>query len=316
MSGAVDSVNAANDASLIDWVVLTRGDRPTALSAAVASLRASRSTGLIVVVLNGPLDDATIELADGATIELADGLADGLSDRGVIVVESAENLGVPGGRDLGFESTRTPLVGFLDDDARLVSTDSLGSVVEQFATHHSLGAMSLRLVDEDGNTSRRHVPRRGAGGADQSGPVVTFLGGASIIRRSAYLTAGRYWADLVYGHEELDLAWRLIEHDYSIRYEADISVYHPHTEISRHADGWWRTGRNRVLIARRNLPVPIMVVHSLAWLGIGTLRAPGGPCRRRYVGGWFGAWRVTVDRDPMSWSTLRRLRRLGRFPIV
>ena len=309
MAAAVDSANSANNGSLIDWVVLTRGDRPEALAAAVASLRASPTTGSIVVVLNGP--------EAGTTIQLAGGLSDdGLSDDDVIVVESAENLGVPGGRDLGLESTRTPLVGFLDDDARLVSTDSLGSVVEQFATNHSLGAMSLRLVDEDGNTSRRHVPRRGTGGADQSGPVVTFLGGASIIRRSAYLTAGRYWADLVYGHEELDLAWRLIEHNYSIRYQADISVYHPHTEISRHADGWWRTGRNRVLIARRNLPAPIMVVHSIAWLAIGTLRAPGGPCRRRYVSGWFGAWRVTVDREPMSWSTLRRLRRLGRFPIA
>ena len=305
MSAAVDSANPANNGSLIDWVVLTRGDRPEALAAAIASLRASPTTGSIVVVLNGPEAGTTIELA-GA----------GLSDDDVIVVESAENLGVPGGRDLGLESTQTPLVGFLDDDARLVSTDSLGSVIQQFATDHSLGAMSLRLVDEDGNTSRRHVPRRGAGGADQSGPVVTFLGGASIIRRSAYLTAGRYWADLVYGHEELDLAWRLIEHNYSIRYQADISVYHPHTEISRHADGWWRTGRNRVLIARRNLPAPIMVVHSIAWLAIGTLRAPGGPCRRRYVSGWFGAWRVTVDREPMSWSTLRRLRRLGRFPIA
>ena len=308
MAAAVDSANPANNGSLIDWVVLTRGDRPAALAAAVTSLRASATTGSIVVVLNGP--------EVGTTIELSDGFSDGFSDDRVIVVESAENLGVPGGRDLGLESTQTPLVGFLDDDARLVSADSLGSVVEQFATNHSLGAMSLRLVDEDGNTSRRHVPRRGTRGADRSGPVVTFLGGASIIRRSAYLTVGRYWADLVYGHEELDLAWRLIEHDYSIRYEADISVYHPHTEISRHADGWWRTGRNRVLIARRNLPAPVMAVHTLAWLAIGTLRAPGGPCRRRYVGGWFGAWRVTVDRDPMSWSTLLRLRRLGRFPIA
>ena len=308
MAAAVDSAHPANNGSLIDWVVLTRGDRPAALAAAVTSLRASATTGSIVVVLNGP--------EAGTTIELSDGFSDGFPDDRVIVVESAENLGVPGGRDLGLESTQTPLVGFLDDDARLVSADSLGSVVEQFATNHSLGAMSLRLVDEDGSTSRRHVPRRGTRGADRSGPVVTFLGGASIIRRSAYLTVGRYWADLVYGHEELDLAWRLIEHDYSIRYEADISVYHPHTEISRHADGWWRTGRNRVLIARRNLPAPVMAVHTLAWLAIGTLRAPGGPCRRRYVGGWFGAWRVTVDRDPMSWSTLLRLRRLGRFPIA
>lgn len=305
MSAAVDSANPANNGNLIDWVVLTRGDRPTALAAALASLRASPSTGSIVVVLNGP--------AAGATIDPGSLGGPGAA---VMVVESAENLGVPGGRDLGLESTQTPLVGFLDDDARLVSTDLLGSVLQQFASDPSLGAMSLRLVDDNGNTSRRHVPRRGAGGADRSGPVVTFLGGASIIRRCAYLEAGRYWADLVYGHEELDLAWRLIGHDYSIRYEADISVYHPHTEISRHADGWWRTGRNRVLIARRNLPAPIMAVHSVAWLAIGTFRAPGGACRRRYVAGWFGAWRLAVDRDPLSWSTLRRLGQLGRFPII
>ena len=311
MSAAVDSANPANNGSLIDWVVLTRGDRPTALAAALASLRASPNTGSIVVVLNGPEADATINLGN-----LGNEGNEGNEGNGVMVVESAENLGVPGGRDLGLESTQAALVGFLDDDARLVSIDLLGSVVQQFATDQLLGAMSLRLVDENSNTSRRHVPRRGAGGADRSGPVATFLGGASIVRRSAYLEAGRYWADLVYGHEELDLAWRLIEHNYSIKYEADISVYHPHTEIGRHADGWWRTGRNRVLIARRNLPAPIMVVHSVAWLAIGTIRAPGGGCRRRYVAGWFGAWRVAVDRNPMSWSTLRQLGRLGRFPVV
>jgi len=322
VSAAVDSANPANNGNLIDWVVLTRGDRPTALTAALASLRASPSTGSIVVVLNGPAAGATIDPGSlGSDLDSGGADSDGLDSGGaagdgVMVVESAENLGVPGGRDLGLESTRSPLVGFLDDDARLVSTDALGSVLQQFATDPSLGAMSLRLVDEDGNTSRRHVPRRGAGGADRSGPVATFLGGASIIRRCAYLEAGRYWADLVYGHEELDLAWRLIEHDYSIRYEADISVYHPHTEISRHADGWWRTGRNRVLIARRNLPAPIMAAHSVAWLVIGTLRAPGGDCRRRYIAGWFGAWRLAVDRNPLSWSTLRRLGQLGRFPIV
>lgn len=290
--------------SVIDWVVLTRGDRPTELVSAVASLRSSPAVGSIVVVINGPDPRVVIDL---------DGLR---GQSGLTVIECPENLGVPGGRDLGLRSTCASLVGFLDDDARLLSTDSMDDVVQQFATKPTLGAMSLRLVDDDGNTSRRHVPRRGNNGADESGPVATFLGGASIVRRSAYMEAGGYWAELVYGHEELDLSWRLIEHGYTIRYEADMSVYHPHTEISRHADGWWRTGRNRVLIARRNLPAPIMVVHTLAWLLIGTFRAPNTNCRRRYVIGWCGAWRVAVDRNPVAWSTLGRLRRLGRFPVV
>ncbi len=289
----------ANDRCLIDWVVLTRGDRPDALAAAVASLRSSSTTGSILVLLNGPIGDATID-SDG--------------DR-VVVIQSNENLGVPGGRDLGLRTTRAPLVGFLDDDARLISTDALDRVVQRFESDSSLGAMSLRLVDEDGNTLRRHVPRRGAAGANRSGPVATFLGGASIVRRSAYLHAGGYWAALMYGHEELDLSWRLIGLDYTVTYEADISVYHPHTEISRHSDGWWRTGRNRVLVARRNLPVPLSIAHCLAWLMIGSLRAPSGDCRRQYLVGWVRGWRLAVDRAPLSWSALKRLRRVGRFPI-
>lgn len=286
---------------MIDWVVLTRGDRPDELAASVASLRSSRSTSAIIVVANGAPSDVVIELDDALDAK---------------VLRSAVNLGVPGGRDLGLRQTDSPLVGFLDDDARLVDGDPLCETVERFDHDQTLGAVSLRLVDEAGATARRHIPRRGSRDVAVSGPVSTFLGGASIIRRSAYDAAGGYWDVLVYGHEELELAWRLIDVGYSIRYDAEVQVFHPRTEISRHADGWWRTGRNRVLIARRNLPFAVRLVHVFAWLLIGIRRAPNRACRQRYVAGWFGAWRIPVERRVLEWSTLRELHRVGRFPIV
>ncbi len=82
----------------IEWVVLTMGDRATALDAAVSSLLTGRGVG-VVVVSNGS------------------GEVPVLDDPRVRLVVAADNLGVPGGRDFGLAHCSAPIVGFLDDDA-------------------------------------------------------------------------------------------------------------------------------------------------------------------------------------------------------
>ena len=202
---------------------------------------------------------------------------------------------------------------FLDDDAALIYGDS-ERILAEFADRR-LGAVSFRIVDESGATARRHVPRFASRGVDQTGDVATFLGGACAIRRAAYEEVGGYFTDLHYGHEELELAWRLIDAGWAIRYLADITVFHPAAEISRHEDGWRLTGRNRVWIARRTLPWLVALVHVLAWLVLGVLRAPRG-CRRSYLFGWLRGWRTRIEHKPIKWSTVWKLGRLGRLPIV
>ena len=282
-----------DSAIAVEWVLLTMGDRPVALGAAVASVSEDGATA--IVVANG------CQRADLGALDDAQ------------IVVSHENVGVPGGRDIGMGKSSSPFVGFLDDDATL-GRGATSRLREVFATDDRVGAVSLRLVDEAGATARRHVPRRGSAGADESGEVVTFLGGASAIRREAYDEVGGYFTDLFYGHEELELSWRLIDAGWSIRYVADVEVFHPKTDISRHADGWRLTGRNRVWIARRTLPWAIAIVHVVAWLGLGVIRAPSG-CRQSYVMGWLSGWRGDVGRSPIRWSTVRRLGQLGRLPI-
>ena len=288
---------ASSDASVLRrcWVLLTMGDRPDELAAAVESIERHDPLGSILVVGNGASVDPP-------------GRAETLA--------LAENLGVPGGRQAAIDHcVDADLLVFLDVDARVVELD-VQAVDAAFRHDPALVAVSFRLVDDTGTSSRRHVPRLGRRGVERSGDVATFLGGASVLRRAAVVAAGGYWSALFYAHEELDLAWRMIERGGRVRYDADAVVFHPATRISRHAEGWRLTGRNRVWVARRNLPLPLAFAHSLAWLALGALRTPDHLTRRAYLDGWRSGWSERITRQPMRWSTVLRLTRLGRPPIV
>ena len=272
------------------------GNRPDELAASLRSLADESKPGTeIIVVVNDP----------GVDIDVP---------AGVRVERQGSNLGVPGGRDIGLRLARSEFVGFLDDDAQLLASAQM--IVDLFETESDVGVVALRLVDEARETSRRHVPRPGMTGADRSGVVGTFLGGACAIRREAYLEVGGYFTDLMYGHEEIELSWRMIDNGWSIRYLAAVCVFHPRTEVGRHADGWSLTGRNRVLIARRSLPVPVMVLHTMFWLILGAARAPRGEARRAYISSWWQAWRLPVRRKPIRWSSVWKLGRIGRLPLI
>lgn len=275
----------------VAWVVLTTGDRPAQLENALRTL----APDSVVVIANG-----------------CDQPERGFGQN-VCVHRLPENVGVPAGRNDGLRRVAGGIVGFLDDDAELVGDST--AISEAFESAPNLGAVALRLVDEHGATARRHVPRPGGRDPELSGDVALFLGGACAIRREAYEEVGGYFTELFYGHEEVELSWRLIDAGWSIRYLANVEVFHPRTTIERHVDGWELTGRNRVMVARRTLPWPVAAVHVLLWLALGLKRAPRGEARRRYLAGWRRGWRVRVDRSPISWRGVARLTRLGRPPI-
>lgn len=284
----------------ITWVVLTMGTRMDQFWTAVESVYIDHRCS-VTAVNNGGAP---------AQLEVARIVDPDRFDR----VDAPENVGVPGGRDLGLRSCHAPIVGFLDDDAEF--RDDMTSIIDAFSDDPGLGVVALRLVDEQGQTARRHVPQAGATGVDVPREVAYFLGGACAIRREAYEQVGGYFTELFYGHEEIELSWRLIDAGWKIRYLADVEVFHPRTEISRHSDGWRLTGRNRVWIARRTLPWPVALVHVLVWLVLGLVRAPKGACREAYRRGWMSGWKGDIPHRPVSWRTVWRLTRLGRPPIV
>ncbi|MFP4634624.1 MAG: glycosyltransferase family 2 protein [Nitriliruptoraceae bacterium] len=299
-------------------VVLTTGERPRELAAAVSSVRRQRDVEVeLVVVVNSDDPQAADAVRDAAGPARRGplGAAGAIADTAVLVPGS--NLGIPAGRNLGVDALQdSEVVLFLDDDGELVGDEVLARAAGAFAADPTLGAVSLRNVDPDtGETQRRHVPRLRVGDPTRSSWVTTFLGGASLVRVDAFRAVGGLPSHFFYAHEETSLAWRLLDHGYRIRYAATLAMAHPAVAPARHATYHHLTGRNRVLLARQHLPAPLAVAYVLLWLVLGLVRSRGG--RRALLGGFVAGLRERdVVREPIRWRTVWRMTRYGRPPLL
>ncbi|MBK3382144.1 MULTISPECIES: glycosyltransferase family 2 protein [Streptomyces] len=242
---------------------------------------------------------------------------------GVRTTELPENLGIPGGRNVGIEmfgpaGREVDILLFLDDDGLLARTDTAELCREAFTADPELGIVSFRIADPDtGETQRRHVPRLRASDPMRSSRVTTFLGGANAVRTRVFADAGLLPADFFYAHEETDLAWRALNAGWQIDYRSDMVLYHPTTAPSRHAVYHRMVARNRVWLARRNLPLPLVPVYLGVWLLLTLLRRPSGAALKAWFGGFKEGWTSSAGpRQPMKWRTVWRLTRLGRPPVI
>jgi hypothetical protein len=281
-------------------VILSTGNRPVELGAAIESAvgQVNVSAG-VVVVANGITSG---ELGLRAV-------------RGLRFVELPQNAGIPGGRNAGAAAATATVIAFLDDDAVFIDATVLARAVDRFRSEPRLGAVALRIVDEDGRTARRHVPRVGARDPARSGPVTAFLGGAVVVRTAAFRDVGGYAEAFSYAMEETDIALRLVDHGWEIVYDGTPAVFHPATEPSRHPGAAEHTMRNRVWLAHRNLPVVVGVGYVLTWLAISTTRRPAHALMLARAA-WSG-WRTRPGpRAPIRWRTVARLTRLGRPPVI
>ncbi|KIH97019.1 glycosyl transferase [Streptomonospora alba] len=280
-------------------VILTMGTRPAELRRAVTSVLEQEGADLeLIVVSNGA------ELP-----ELPDG---------VITVRLPENIGIPEGRNEGVKAASGDIILFLDDDGWYRSRDLVHHVSRRFAADPRLGILTFRIVDPDGGPDlRRYVPRLRVGDPLRSSRVTTFLGGAAAVRRAAFDTAGGLPGGFFYAHEESDLAWRVLDVGYHIEYDAEAVMYHPSTHPSRHEDFYRLNARNRVWLARRNLPWTLALAHLAVWVGITVLRERSLPELRAWFRGFREGWRSDCGpRRPMRWSTVWRMTVDGRPPVV
>ncbi|GAA2782490.1 glycosyltransferase [Kitasatospora paracochleata] len=286
----------------VDAVVLTMNDRPDEFPRAMASLLAQKGVDLrVVVVGNGVVPDHV--------------------PAGVRTVALAENTGIPQGRNAGADALAGPDAGefvfFFDNDAVLPTTDTLARLVDEARRHPEAAYLQPRIADPDtGVTVRRWVPRLGAGDPMRPGTVTVMAEGV-LVRRADYDRAGGWPGHFFLYHEGLDLSWRLWDLGRTGWYAPDITVHHPATDPARHALYFRLVARNRVWVAYRRLPAPLIPLYLAAW----TLLTVARTRSRAGLATWFAGLREGLrgghgERRPMSWTTVWRLTRAGRPPIV
>ncbi len=293
-------MGASREVSTVGVVVLTQGKRPDDLARALRSVLAQTSISTDVLVVGNGWSPT--------------GLPEGV--RGLALTE---NLGIPAGRNRGVPLVEGEFLFFLDDDASIPSPDFLRDALTMFRADSSLGMIQPRVVDPTGATNpRRWVPRILKGDAAASGAVFSVWEGAVVMPRLVFERTGGWAEPFFYAHEGIELAWRVWDQGLRTWYAGDLVAHHPAIEPTRHSYYYRLNARNRVWLARRNLPGVFIPLYVASWTGVQIIRWARRP---RALAAWFGGWLEGWRRSPggrrrIRWVTVWRMAMAGRPPVI
>jgi GT2 family glycosyltransferase len=295
------TAGAPDGVPTVGVVSLTQGTRPHDLATGLASVLAQHFVQVdLVVVGNGWLPTG---LPAGA--------------RGVHL---PRNLGIPAGRNAGAAAVTGEYIFFLDDDASLPSSTFLRDAIRLLRQHPDVGLLQPRVVDPEGNANpRRWVPRIRKGSATDSSNVFSVWEGATLLPRRVFDAVGGWGAPYFYAHEGIELAWRVWDQGLRTWYAGNLVAHHPAINPTRHAYYYRLNARNRVWLAKRNLPWVLAPVYVLSWTGVQVLRA--GLRSPASLKPWFGGWWEGIRTRPggrrsIKWVTVWRMTRSGRPPLI
>ena len=252
--------------------------------------------------------------ANGASVDGPDVGDDGQL---TLVTGGADrNLGVAGGRNAATRLASGELILFLDDDATL-RPGSIKSAVEVIRSSPRVGAVAFRIVEpETGDTIVWLYPQDMNEFADRQFDAPWVLGGAHLIRRDLFERLRGFWEGFFREMEEIDLSWRLLDADRTIRYDPHAAIEHPlpprrsyRYAVPSHLTMIWRL-----------LPIPLALRQSVVMLALFTGRAVYqrelGDLARGVRAAVPGIRRGLRERAVLSGATIDYLRSMhaqGRF---
>jgi GT2 family glycosyltransferase len=161
------------------------------------------------------------------------------------------------------------------------------------------------------------VPRLRLGNPYASSPATSLWEGAVALPRRVFDATGGWPGEFFYAHEGIDLVWRVWDAGYLPWYAADLVAHHPVIDPARHGEYYRMNARNRVWLARRNLPAVLEPFYVGTWVGMTVLRVHD----RQALAAWFAGLREGIEqrpsgRRPMRWRTVAAMTRAGRPPVI
>lgn len=283
----------------VGCVVLTQGNRPDELRRALDSVLSQRGVDVDVVVVGNGCIPADLP----STVK---------------AVPLSSNVGIPGGRNRGVAAVSGDLLVFVDDDAWMSGPHVLADLAALFAADPRVGLIQPRFADPDGRPPpRQWVPRLRVGDPARSSDVCAVCEAVVAIPRAVFGVVGGWPDCFYYAHEGIDLAWRVWNAGWRVRYAGNVVVHHAAVSPQRHDFFHRYNARNRVLLARRQLPAPVGAAYLATWTALTLLRAPSNAARRQALGGFREGFRSPCDgRHPLRWQAMWQMTLAGRPPVI
>ena|SRR5689334_14721033 len=179
----------------------------------------------------------------------------------VVYIRTDSNIGAAA-RNVGMRAARNEIVVTLDDDIKGLQARSIERIARVFSDDPTLGALNFRVTDPLGRTCNWVHHCRPEEFADKNFLTYEITEGAVAFRKSVLADCGYYPQAFFLSHEGPDLAFRIMDAGYQVRYDGNIVVTHSFAEQGRQP---WRNyyydTRNQLWLAARNFPLWYAIVY-------------------------------------------------------
>ena len=291
-----------NAQPLISIIIITH-NRKKILGEAIDSVLLQRYPHAEVIVIDNASTDGTVAWVQEHYPS-------------VRVIRSEENRGVSGGRNIGIRESSGAYIVNLDDDAEFAEPTALERIAEIFAQDEQLAVVSFRIENYVTRAlTFSELPGPDLSMADREFETSYFLGGASVLRRTALETAGEFEESYMYGPEEVEMGYRIIEAEGRILFTPHIVVLHKASAEARPSGRWYQFNlRGRFILTLKNLPWLPALVHLATWIVYIFIKALFSGNVRYFLLGMRDGLGLTPDllrrRRPVTWKTIRKLQSL------
>ena len=293
-------------------VGITTRNRPTALAACLASLRAIVHLDPEILVF----DDGSEPAVDPRTTA---------GDTNARVIRDAGSPGYIVGRNRLVREAASEFVLLLDDDAKLIGAAAVDAAIAVLRRDPGVGAVAFAQAEADG----RPWPAGMQPSAAQVPSVVpSFIGFAHMIRRDRFLALGGYRETFGFYGEEKEFCLRLLDAGLHTVYLPDALVAHVVDPNSRDRRRYLRfVARNDCLNTLLNDPFTRLLWMLPARYALyfrmrrgWRIRDPwGGLWLLREIAGHFAdvwkARRPVSRRTLKEWRALKAEQRAYRMPL-
>ncbi|MES2439814.1 MAG: glycosyltransferase [Verrucomicrobiota bacterium] len=184
----------------------------------------------------------------------------------VQVLVNEKNSGPAVARNRGVLAAKGEFIVGFDSDVTIPDQHLLKKIGEAFQNEPSVACLALRILKPDGKSDdvERWCHPLPLSLADHPFFTSYFSGTAYAMRRESMIRAGLYPEIFYMHHEEVELAFRLLDQGDSIRHCPDLSVLHHASPISArsYVETFYHP-RNQILLVLLSYPFFRGIVHLL-----------------------------------------------------
>lgn len=182
------------------------------------------------------------------------------------VLVNEKNSGPAVARNRGILAAKGEFIVGFDSDVTLPDQHLLKKITEAFKSEPAIACLALRILKPDGHSDdvERWCHPISLKFADHTFLTSYFSGTAYAVRKEAAIRAGLFPEIFYMHHEEVELAFRLLDQGDSIRHCPDLGVLHHASPISArsYVETFYHP-RNQILLVLLSYPLLRGAIHLI-----------------------------------------------------